>query len=88
MRQAFCTQRINGRRCGGLLKRGRISEPVIHEDGAPILSQKVNHYRCALCGRRYPVVTVKKFVLDADDPQPMISEYSQDSARDPYREIG
>lgn len=88
MRKAFCTQRIKGKQCGGLIKRARISEQVRHEDGAPILSMTLNNMRCSLCGHRYPVVTVKKFILDADDPQPMISEYSQDSARDPYREIG
>ena len=88
MQKAFCTQRINRKVCGGLLKRGRISEEVRHEDGAPILSMTMNNWRCSICGHRYPVLTVKKFILDADDPQPMIGQFTKDASRDPYREIG
>lgn len=84
-KRAFCNKRINGAVCGGRLKRARTSEEVKHEDGAPILSMTLNNHRCERCGYRYPVYTVKKFVLDADDPQPMIGQYTKDVSRDPYR---
>jgi len=83
-----CKNEVKGRRCGGQI----ITWYHKNWDRDPVTQLVLPHteYRvwvCQRCEKEYREPIAQRILFDPDNRQPMISEYSQETARDPYKAV-